>query len=58
MKNGILQNACSTSQKIDADLGKSALTHTARLTNSLTKSLKKNGDSNAVAILKDTGQLG
>ena len=58
VKNGILQSACSTSLRMDADLGKNSLTHTARLTNSLTKSLKKNGDSNAVAILKDTGQLG
>ena len=41
VKNGILQNACSTGQKKDADLEKSALTHTARLTNSLARCLKK-----------------
>ena len=41
VKNGILQNGCSTSQKKDADLGKSALVHTARLTNSLAKGLKR-----------------
>ena len=41
VKNGILRSACSTSQKKDADLGKSALTHTARLMNSLARSLKK-----------------
>ena len=29
VKNGILQYACSTSRRMDADLGKSALTHTA-----------------------------
>ena len=39
VKSGILQNACSTSQKMDADLGKSALMHTARLMNSLAKSV-------------------
>ena len=38
--------------------GKSALTHTARLTNSLTRSLKKNGDKSAVALMKNTRQLG
>ena len=41
VKNGILQNACSTSQKMDADLGKSALMRIARLTNSLAKGLKR-----------------
>ena len=41
VKNGILQSACSTSQKMDADLVKSALMHTARLTNSQARSLKK-----------------
>ena len=34
MKSGTLQNACSTSQKMDAVLGKSALMHIARLKNS------------------------
>ena len=37
MKSGILQNACSTSQKMDADLVKSALMRIARLMNSLAK---------------------
>ena len=42
VKNGILQNACSTSPKVDAGLVKiSALTHTARLTNSQTQGLKR-----------------
>ena len=41
VKNGILQSACSTSQKMDADLGKSSLVHTARLMNSLSKGLKR-----------------
>ena len=58
VKSGILQKACSTSQKKDADLAKSALAHTARLTNSLARSLKKKNDKSAVAILKNTRQLG
>ena len=41
MKNGILQNACSTSPRMDADLGKSALKRIARLKNSLAKGLKR-----------------
>ena len=41
VKNGILQNACSTSQKRDAGLVKSALMRVARLTNSLAKGLKR-----------------
>ena len=41
MKNGILQNACSTSPKMDADLGKSALMHIASLMNSLAKGPKR-----------------
>ena len=35
VERGMLQNACSTSQKTDADLGM----HTARLMNSLAKGL-------------------
>ena len=41
VKNGILQYACSTSLRMDADLRKSALMHIARLKNSLAKGLKK-----------------
>ena len=37
VKSGILQNACSTSPRMDADLEKSALMHIARLKNSLAK---------------------
>ena len=37
VKNGILQNACSTSPKRDAGLGKSAFMRIARLMNSLAK---------------------
>ena len=41
VKSGILRSACSTSRKMDADFGKSALMHTARLTNSPAKGLKR-----------------
>ena len=41
VKSGILQSACSTSQKMDADSGKSALMHIARLMNSPAKGLTK-----------------
>ena len=40
VKSGILQNACSTSPRVDADLGKSALMRIARLMNSPAKGLK------------------
>ena len=41
VKNGILQNACSTRPRVVADLGKSALTLIARLMNSLAKGPKR-----------------
>ena len=41
VKSGILQNACSTSPRMDADLGKSALVRIARLMNSLAKGIKR-----------------
>ena len=41
VKNGILQNACSTSPKMDAGLENSALMRIARLMNSLAKGLKR-----------------
>ena len=40
-ENGTLQYACSTSPRMDADLGKSALMRIARLKNSLAKGLKR-----------------
>ena len=58
VKNGILQNACSTSPRVDAGLVKSALMRIDRLMKSLAKGLKNNGDKSAVAILKVTRQLG
>ena len=41
VKSGILQSACSTSQKMDADLDKSALMRIAKLMNILAKCQKK-----------------
>ena len=41
VKNGIPQNACSTSPGVVADLEKSALMRIARLTNSLAKGAKR-----------------
>ena len=41
VKNGILQNVCSTSRRMDADLEKSALMHIARLKNSQAKGLQR-----------------
>ena len=41
VKSGILQNACSTSPRVGADLAKSALVHIARLTNNPAKCPKK-----------------
>ena len=41
VKSGILQNACYTSPRVVADLGKSALMRIARLKNSLTKGPKR-----------------
>ena len=40
VKNGILQNAYSTSPRMDANLGKSALMRMARLMNGLAKGPK------------------
>ena len=58
VKNGTLQNACSTRPRVVADLGKSAHSHTVRLTNSLAKRSKKNGDKSAVAMLKKYTTIG
>ena len=44
VKNGILQNACSTSPRVVADLGKSALMRIARLMNSPARILKRMGN--------------
>ena len=50
-------SACSTSQKRDAGLVKSALMRIARVTNSPSKKSEKKGDKSAVAMLKITQQL-
>ena len=52
VKDGTLQNACSTRPRVVVGLGKSAHTHTVRLMNSLVKRSKKNDDKSAVAMLK------
>ena len=52
VKNGTLQNACSTRPRVVVGLGKSAHSHTVRLMNSRQKRSKKNDDKSAVAILK------
>ena len=49
VKRGILQNASSTSRRMDADVGESALVRIARLMNSLAKGFK-NVDKSAVAM--------
>ena len=41
VKSGILQNACSTSPRVVAELGKSVRMHIVRLMNNLVKSLKR-----------------
>ena len=55
VKNGSLQNACSTSPKRDAGLWKSVVMRVARLM-MRGKSSTKNGDKSAVAFLKITRQ--
>ena len=51
VKNGTLQNACSTRPRVVVGLEKSAHTHTVRLMNNLVKG-SKNDDKSAVAMLK------
>ena len=51
VKDGTLQNACSTRPRVVADLVKSALLHIVRLMNSLAKGLKID-EKSAVAMLK------
>ena len=52
VKDGTLQNACSTRPRVLVGLGKSAHSHIVRLMNSRQKRSKKNDDKSAVAILK------
>ena len=41
VKDGILQNACSTRPRVVADLGKSARMHIVRLMNNIVKSPRR-----------------
>ena len=52
VKSDTLQNACSTRQRVVANLGRSALMHIVRLMNILVKGFKKNDDKSAVVMLK------
>ena len=52
VKNGSLQNACSTRPRAVVGLGRSAHPHTVTLMNSRRKRSTKNNDESAVAILK------
>ena len=52
VKNGTLQNACSTRPRAVVGLGKSAHSHIVRLMNSRQKKSKKNDGKSAVAVKK------
>ena len=52
VKDGILQNACTTRPRVVAVLGRSAHSHIVRLTHSRRNGSKSNNDKSAVAILK------
>ena len=52
VKNGTLQNACTTRPRVVVGLGKSAHSHIVRLMNSRRKGLKRKKNKSAVAILK------
>ena len=58
VKSGILQNACSSSPKMDADLEKSALYAHRQVEEQPNKRSKTNGDKRSVAMLNSTRQLG
>ena len=58
VKSGILQSACSTRQKMHADLEKSDLMRIARLMNSLAKGLKRMVTNAQWLCWKSTRQLG
>ena len=52
VKNGILQNACSTSRRMDADLERKCSSAHRQVEEQPSKRFKKNGDKRAVAVLK------
>ena len=53
VKNGTLQNACSTIPRVVVGLVKSAHSHIVRLLNSRLQGPKKNDDKSALALLKN-----
>ena len=58
VKNGILQNACSTSRRMAADVGEKCSYAHRQVEERPSKRSKKKGDKRAVAMLKITRQLG
>ena len=52
LKNGTVQNACSTRPRVVADMVKSARMHIVRLMNSLVKGPSENDEKSTVALLK------
>ena len=58
VKNGILQNACLTSRRMDADVWKKCSYARRQVDEQPEERSKKNGDKSAVATLKITRQLG
>ena len=56
MKSGILQNACSRSRRVDADLGENCSYAHRQVEEQPSKRFKKNGDKSAVAMLKKNEQ--
>ena len=58
VKNGILQNACLTSRRMDADVWKKCSYARRQVDEQPDERSNKNGDKSAVAMLKITRQLG
>ena len=58
VKNGILQNACSASQKNGCRFGEKSSCAHSQVDEQPCKKSEKNGDKIAVAMLKNTRQLG
>ena len=58
VKNGILQNACFTRRRMDADLGEKCSYAHRQFEEQLSKKSKTNDDKSAAAMLKITRQLG
>ena len=58
VKSGILQNACSTSPRMDSDVWETCSYAHRQVDERPSKRFKKNGDNSAVALMKSTRQLG